>query len=101
MATLGFVGLGVMGGRVVKRLLDAGHRLTGYNRTKSKAQWLLDAGMKLGETPRAVTQAADIVISMISNTEALRAVALGPDGAVAGLAPGKIYIDMSTVSPAA
>jgi 3-hydroxyisobutyrate dehydrogenase-like beta-hydroxyacid dehydrogenase len=51
MAQLGFVGLGKMGGRVAKRLLDAGHTVTGYNRTKSKAQWLLDAGMQWGETP--------------------------------------------------
>ena len=54
MANLGFVGLGVMGSRIVKRLLDAGHSVTGYNRTKSKAQWLLDGGMKWGESPRAV-----------------------------------------------
>ncbi|MFL5702146.1 MAG: NAD(P)-binding domain-containing protein, partial [Ktedonobacteraceae bacterium] len=52
MAQLGFVGLGKMGGRVAKRLLDAGHTLIGYNRTQSKAQWLLDAGMQWGETPR-------------------------------------------------
>jgi 3-hydroxyisobutyrate dehydrogenase-like beta-hydroxyacid dehydrogenase len=101
MANLGFVGLGVMGSRMVKRLLDAGHAVTGYNRTKSKAQWLLNAGMKWGETPRAVAQSAEITFSMVTNTEALRAVATGPDGILAGLGPGKIYIDMSTVSPAA
>ena len=101
MANLGFVGLGVMGSRMVKRLLDAGHTVTGYNRTKSKAQWLLDAGMKWGETPRAVAQFAEITFSMVTNTEALRAVTSGPDGILAGLAPEKIYIDMSTVSPAA
>jgi 3-hydroxyisobutyrate dehydrogenase-like beta-hydroxyacid dehydrogenase len=101
MATLGFVGLGVMGGRVVKRLLDAGHRVTGYNRTKSKAQWLLDAGMKWGDTPRAVAQGADVVFSMVTNTEALQAVVAGPDGLLAGLGSGKIYVDMSTVSPSA
>jgi 3-hydroxyisobutyrate dehydrogenase-like beta-hydroxyacid dehydrogenase len=101
MANLGFVGLGVMGGRMVKRLLDAGHTVTGYNRTKSKAQWLLDAGMKWADTPRAVAQTAEITFSMVTNTEALKAVALGPDGLLAGLGLGKIYIDMSTVSPAA
>jgi 3-hydroxyisobutyrate dehydrogenase-like beta-hydroxyacid dehydrogenase len=101
MANLGFVGLGVMGSRMVKRLLDAGHTVTGYNRTKSKAQSLLDAGMKWCETPRAVAQSAEITFSMVTNTEALRTVALGPDGVIAGLGPGKIYIDMSTVSPAA
>ena len=101
MANLGFVGLGVMGSRMVKRLLDAGHKVTGYNRTKSKAHWLVDAGMKWGETPRAVAQAADVTFTMVTNTAALEAVTVGPDGLLAGMAPGKLYIDMSTVSPAA
>jgi 3-hydroxyisobutyrate dehydrogenase len=90
-----------MGSRMVQRLLAAGHRVTGYNRTKSKAQRLLDAGMEWGDTPRAVAQAADIIFSMVTNTPALEAVTGGPDGIVAGLGAGKIYIDMSTVSPAA
>lgn len=99
MAKLGFVGLGVMGSRMVNRLLNAGHTVTGYNRTRSKAQWLLDAGMHWGETPRAVAEVADVVFSMVTDTTALRAVIAGPDGLVAGLGPGKIYVDMSTVSP--
>ena len=89
-----------MGSRMVKRLLDAGHNVTGYNRTKSKAQWLLDLGMKWADTPRAAAQAGDFVFSMVTNSEALRAVTEGPDGILAGLAAGKIYVDMSTVSPA-
>ena len=101
MASLGFVGLGVMGSRMAKRLLDAGHSVTGYNRTKSKAQWLLDLGMKWADTPRAAAAASDIVFSMVANTEALRAVTAGEDGIFAGLTAGKIYVDMSTVSPAA
>ena len=101
MANLGFVGLGVMGSRMVKRLLDAGHTVTGYNRTQSKAQWLIDAGMKWGGTPRAVAQAADVTLSMVTNTAALRAIADGLDGILAGLGAGKLYVDMSTVSPAA
>ena len=101
MANLGFVGLGVMGSRMVRRLLDAGHKVTGYNRTKSKAQWLVDAGMKWGETPRAVAQAADVIFTMVTNTAALEAVTGGSDGILAGLAAGKLYVDMSTVSPAA
>ena len=100
-ANLGFVGLGVMGSRMVKRLLDAGHTVTGYNRTRSKAQSLLDAGMKWGDTARAVAAAADVTLSMVANTQALQAVTSGPDGILAGLSGGKIYIDMSTVSPAA
>jgi 3-hydroxyisobutyrate dehydrogenase len=101
MANLGFVGLGAMGSRMVKRLLDAGHVVTGYNRTKSKAQWLLDLGMKWADTPRAAAQAGDFVFSMVTNTEALRAVTEDPDGILAGISAGNIYVDMSTVSPAA
>jgi len=100
MAKLGFVGLGVMGSRVVKRLLDAGHEVTGYNRTKSKAQWLLDAGMKWADTPRAVAESSDITFSMVTNTNALRKVTEGADGLLAGIKPGAIHLDMSTVSPA-
>jgi len=99
MAKLGFVGLGVMGSRMVKRLLDAGHVVTGYNRTKSKATWLLDAGMKWADTPRQVVEASDISLSMVTNTNALKAIAEGPDGLLAGLTAGKIHVDMSTVSP--
>jgi 3-hydroxyisobutyrate dehydrogenase-like beta-hydroxyacid dehydrogenase len=101
MAKLGFVGLGAMGGRVTKRLLDAGHSVTGNNRTKSKAQWLLDAGMLWGETPRAVAETADVIFTMVTNTNALHEVVGGQHGILAGLRKGKIYIDMSTISPAA
>ncbi len=99
MANLGYVGLGAMGSRVVKRLLDAGHTVTGYNRTKSKAQWLLDAGMQWADSPREVTERVDIVFTMVTNTHALHEVTSGPNGILAGLGPGKTYIDMSTVSP--
>lgn len=100
MTNLGYIGLGVMGGRMAKRLLDAGHTVTGYNRTKAKAQWLLDAGMQWGETPRAVVEASDVIFSMVTNTKAVLAVTGGAEGVIAGLGPGKIYVDMSTVSPA-
>lgn len=99
MAELGFVGLGVMGGRMVKRLVDAGHRVTGYNRTRSKAEWLIEAGMAWADTPRAVAEAAQITLSMVTDTRALRAIMNGPDGILAGLSDGKLYVDMSTVSP--
>ncbi|HET9272463.1 MAG TPA: NAD(P)-dependent oxidoreductase [Vicinamibacterales bacterium] len=101
MANLGYVGLGVMGGRMADRLLSKGHSVIGNNRTRSKAQWLIDKGMKWGDTPRAVAEAADIVFVMVTDSGALDSVASGPDGLVAGLGPGKIVIDMSTVSPAA
>ena len=101
MANLGFIGLGVMGGNMVKRLLDKGHVVTGYNRTRSKAQWLIDRGMNWANTPRAVAAAADVAFTMVTNTEALMSLADGPDGFLAGLGPGKVLIDMSTVSPSA
>jgi 3-hydroxyisobutyrate dehydrogenase-like beta-hydroxyacid dehydrogenase len=100
MAKLGYVGLGVMGSRVVKRLLDAGHSVTGYNRTRSKAQWLLDAGMSWADSPREVAESSDISFSMVTNTSALQSVMEGPDGLLAGVRAGHIHVDMSTVGPA-
>src|SRR6266516_7462661 len=97
---VGFVGLGVMGSRIVKRLLDAGHEVGGYNRTKAKAEWLLPHGLALKDSPREVAGAAEFVLSMVSDTNALRAVTGGPDGVLAGLGDGQVYVDMSTVSPA-
>jgi 3-hydroxyisobutyrate dehydrogenase-like beta-hydroxyacid dehydrogenase len=99
MANLGFVGLGVMGGELVSRLISKGHTVTGYNRTKAKAQWLIKAGMKWADTPRAVAQSVDIIFSMVTNSAALEAIVEGPDGILAGLKPGQIYVDISTVSP--
>src|SRR5258708_31338090 len=101
MANLGFVGLGVMGGNMVARLLEKGHAVTGYNRTRAKAQWLIDRGMKWADSPRAVAAAADVTFAMVTNVAALQAIADGPDGLLAGLSPGKVFVDISTVSPAA
>jgi 3-hydroxyisobutyrate dehydrogenase-like beta-hydroxyacid dehydrogenase len=101
MANLGYVGLGLMGGAVAKRLIEKGHTVTGHNRTRSKVQWLEAAGMRFAQTPREVAEAADIVFSMVTDTKALHTIVEGPDGILAGLKPGKIYIDMSTVDAAA
>jgi 3-hydroxyisobutyrate dehydrogenase-like beta-hydroxyacid dehydrogenase len=100
-ATLGFVGLGVMGGRMARRLLDARHPVVGYNRTRAKAQWLADAGLRLAASPREVAQAADVVFTMVTDTAALEAVTRGPDGILAGLRRGGVLVEMSTVSPEA
>jgi 3-hydroxyisobutyrate dehydrogenase-like beta-hydroxyacid dehydrogenase len=100
MATLGFVGLGAMGSRLARRLLEAGFTVVGYNRTPAKARPLTEAGMRPGKTPREVAEASEVVFSMVTDNEALRAVALGPDGIVAGLHRGAVYAEMSTVSPA-
>jgi 3-hydroxyisobutyrate dehydrogenase-like beta-hydroxyacid dehydrogenase len=99
MANLGFVGLGVMGSQMVSRLLDKGHTVTGYNRTRAKAQWLIDKGMKWADSPRSVATASDVTFAMVTNAAAIAAVTDGPDGIIAGLGPGKLFIDMSTVSP--
>jgi 3-hydroxyisobutyrate dehydrogenase-like beta-hydroxyacid dehydrogenase len=99
MANLGYVGLGIMGSGMVKRLLNAGHTVTGYNRTQAKAAPLIDMGMKWADTPRAVAEASDIVFSMVTSTKAVEAITQGPDGILAGLDAGKIYIDMTTMSP--
>jgi 3-hydroxyisobutyrate dehydrogenase-like beta-hydroxyacid dehydrogenase len=99
MANLGFVGLGVMGGEMVNRLLEKGHRVTGYNRTRAKAQRLIDRTMRWADSPRAVAEAAEFTFSMVTNSAALAAVTDGPDGILAGLSAGKLLIDMSTVSP--
>jgi len=99
MANLGFVGLGVMGGEMVNRLLGKGHTVTGYNRTSTKAEWLVKKGMKWADSPRAASAAADITFSMVTNSAALQAIVEGPDGMLGSLAAGKILVDMSTVSP--
>lgn len=90
-----------MGSRMVQRLLDAGHTVIGYNRTRSKAETLIVGGMQWGESPRVVAARAPIIFSMVTDTRALDSITAGPEGIVAGLSTGKIYIDMSTVSPAA
>jgi 3-hydroxyisobutyrate dehydrogenase-like beta-hydroxyacid dehydrogenase len=99
MANLGFVGLGVMGSEMVVRLLDKGHTVTGYNRTRSKAERLIKKGMKWADSPRAVCAAADVTFSMVTNEKALGAVMDGADGILSALTSGKFLIDMSTVSP--
>jgi 3-hydroxyisobutyrate dehydrogenase-like beta-hydroxyacid dehydrogenase len=98
MTTLGFIGLGAMGSRIAGRLLDAGHQVYGTNRTKSKAQALVERGMQWRETPREVAAAADVVFSMVTDDAALDVITSGPDGILAGLAEDKVYVDMSTVS---
>ncbi|HKC06458.1 MAG TPA: NAD(P)-binding domain-containing protein, partial [Methylomirabilota bacterium] len=82
-ATLGFVGLGAMGGRMARRLLDAGHPLCGYNRTAAKATDLVRAGMILATSPREVAERADVVFTMVTDDSALEAVACAPGGLLA------------------
>ena len=99
MAKVGFIGLGVMGSQMVNRLLSKGHTVTGYNRTRAKAQWLVEKGMQWADSPRAVASASDYTFAMVTNAAAIQAITEGPDGLLAGLSAGKTFIDMSTVSP--
>jgi 3-hydroxyisobutyrate dehydrogenase-like beta-hydroxyacid dehydrogenase len=96
---LGFVGLGAMGALIVPRLMAAGHKVTGWNRSRDKAEALIKAGMGWADTPRAVAEQSDIVFSIVTDAKAVNSVALGPDGVISGLKKGGIYIDMSTIEP--
>jgi 3-hydroxyisobutyrate dehydrogenase len=97
--TLGFVGLGAMGGRLAARLLAGGFSVAGYNRTPEKARDLVAAGLTLRPSPRAVAEESEAVFSMVTDDRSVRSVALGEQGIVAGLRPGAVYVEMSTVSP--
>ena len=101
MNTIGFVGLGAMGSRMAGRLVASRHEVYGTNRTAAKAAPLIARGLRWRDTPREVARSAAVIFSMIRDDAALAAIASGPDGILAGLAPGKIWIDISTVSPGA
>jgi 3-hydroxyisobutyrate dehydrogenase-like beta-hydroxyacid dehydrogenase len=98
--SLGFIGLGMMGLPMAKRLSKAGFQFTVFNRTKSKAESLLSEGAQWRDLPSGVALISDIVFSMVANPDALSNIALGPDGVLSGLKSGGIHIDTSTVSPA-
>jgi 3-hydroxyisobutyrate dehydrogenase-like beta-hydroxyacid dehydrogenase len=99
MSSLGFVGLGHMGGNMAARFLAAGYTVFGESVDRPEAQGLVDQGLNWRDTPREVAQAADVVFTSVPNDDVLESVASGPDGILAGLAEGKIWVDMSTVSP--
>jgi 3-hydroxyisobutyrate dehydrogenase-like beta-hydroxyacid dehydrogenase len=96
---VGFIGLGAMGALIVPRLMAAGHVVAGWNRSREKAKPLIDAGMAWADSPRAVAEKSEIVFSIVTDGAAVRAVALGEDGVLAGLKAGGIYADMSTIAP--
>lgn len=100
MAKLGYIGLGTMGREMVKRLLGRGHTVTGYNRTRFKAESLIEEGMRWADSPAAVCREAEVIFTMVANSEALEAIAGGPDGLLSGLSVGKVIVEMSTISPA-
>lgn len=99
MTKLAFLGLGVMGAPMAGHLQAAGHDVTVYNRTVSKAQaWSTQYGGSSATTPREAAQGADFVMSCVGNDDDLRSVCLGPDGAFAGMAKGTVFVDHTTVS---
>ena len=100
MSSIGFVGLGSMGAPIAGRLLQ-GHEVFGTNRTRDKATGLIERGLIWRDTPREVAAAASVVFSMVTDDAALAAITNGPDGILAGLTSGAVYVDMSTVSPQA
>jgi 3-hydroxyisobutyrate dehydrogenase-like beta-hydroxyacid dehydrogenase len=96
---IGFVGLGHMGGNMAARYLAAGYSVSGEARSREGLEAILDEGLTWCDSPREVAESADIVITSIPNDDALKDVAAGDDGIIAGLEPGKVWVDMSTVSP--
>ena len=96
---IGFAGLGAMGAGIAQRLRDAGHDVTGWNRTKAKAQPLLDSGMGWADTPRELAARSDVLFTMLTDSRALDATAGGDDGILAGLRPGTVWADLSTIAP--
>jgi 3-hydroxyisobutyrate dehydrogenase-like beta-hydroxyacid dehydrogenase len=98
---IGFIGLGHMGGTMAARFLAAGHPVYGEARNRAHAQGLVHDGLQWRDTPREIAEAAEVVITSVPDDRVLEAVASGPDGILAGLDAGKIWVDMSTVSPRA
>ncbi|MCV3270915.1 NAD(P)-dependent oxidoreductase [Roseobacter sinensis] len=99
MAKLAFLGLGVMGGPMAGHLQKAGHAVTVYNRTMSKAEdWVSTHGGAMAPTPREAAAGADFVMACVGNDDDLRSVCLGPDGAFAGMESGAVFVDHTTVS---
>ncbi len=98
---VGFLGLGAMGSGIAVRLMDAGHQVSGWNRTRRKAEALVEAGMGWAQTPRELAASVDVLFSMLTNTAAVEGAADGPDGVLAGLRAGTVWADLSTIAPAA
>jgi 3-hydroxyisobutyrate dehydrogenase-like beta-hydroxyacid dehydrogenase len=96
---IGFLGLGDMGQAIVPRLLAAGHSVTGWNRTKEKAASMFKLGMHWADTPREVARESEIVFSIVTDSDAVRSLALGENGVIAGLRKDAVYLDMSTIDP--
>jgi len=98
---VGFAGLGDMGQAIVPRLIAAGHTVTGWNRTKQKAEPLFKLGMRWADSPRQLAAGSDVVFSIVTDSEVVKALALGENGIISGLRKDAVYLDMSTIDPEA
>src|SRR4051812_41067056 len=98
LPTVGFLGLGIMGGGMARRLIGAGVPLAVYNRNRAKSDEVGKAGAKVANTPREAAAGAEIVISMVADDVASRSMWLGSDGALAGVARGAILVECSTLT---
>jgi 3-hydroxyisobutyrate dehydrogenase-like beta-hydroxyacid dehydrogenase len=98
---LGFIGLGEMGQAIVQRLIAAGHTVTGWNRTKEKAEALLKSGMAWADSPRQVAAGSEIIFSIVTDSDVVRSVALGENGIISGMSKDAVYLEMSTIDPEA
>src|SRR5918992_511414 len=96
---IGFAGLGAMGAGIAQRIADAGHEVSVWNRTQAKAQPLIDAGLGWADTPRELAAASDVIFTMLTDSRAILATAEGDDGILAGLRPGTVWADLSTIAP--
>ena len=96
---LGFIGLGDMGQAIVPRLLAAGHQVAGWNRTKDKAEPLFKLGMTWADSPKQLAAESEVVFTIVTNSDAVKSIALGENGISSGLRKGSIYLDMSTIDP--
>jgi 3-hydroxyisobutyrate dehydrogenase-like beta-hydroxyacid dehydrogenase len=99
MKRIGFIGIGLMGQHMARRLLDAGYPLTVWNRTAEKANSLLAAGANWVDSPKAVAQASDVVITMVTDSKASEGVICGIGGVLEGVHPGLILVDMGSIAP--
>ena len=97
--SIGFIGMGHMGGRMTQRLLDAGYQLTVYDRTREKAQKVGERGAQVAQTARDLAAGCQIVMASVTDDRAQEEVMFGPDGALAGVHDDSIVIDLNTVSP--
>ena len=96
---IGFIGLGAMGQVIVPRFIAAGYHVTGWNRSRERANPLVEKGMRWADGPAAVAAASDVTFSIVTDGAAVKTVALAENGVIAGMKPGGVYVDMGTIAP--